>query len=144
MEGLPVFNGPEYWREHWRLRLKQAVEARNYSKETLKNYDLALRAFLDTSPGAPRYWKRTRIQAFLAAQKAAGKSPSTVNLYLDGLAFFCKQVIGVSACLEGIPRMKETQSLPKILDAKNISLMLQAIDEVREIPLLYGCRKKSG
>ncbi len=130
------------WTEYWSQRLEQALKARNYSPETFKNYNLALRSFLAAYPGPPKYWKRSNVQEFLAKQRAAGKCAGTVNLYLDGLAFFCKQVVGVATCLKGIPRMKGEQSLPKILTAGKIALVLQGLSNPKHklsLSMAFGC-----
>jgi integrase/recombinase XerD len=135
-------NSTEYWSDFWCHRLKQALKARNYSQETWKNYRLSLRAFLTTHPGAPKYWKRHAIQAFLSQLSASGKSASTVNLYRDGLAFFCKSVVGNAACLEGVPRLKESLTLPKILDAPKIPQLLSAVANPKHrlaLSIAFGC-----
>jgi integrase/recombinase XerD len=133
---------PRDWTEYWSQRLKQAIQARNYSRETFKNYDLALRSFFATEPGAPQYWKQIRIRDFLLELQAEGKSAGTVNLYRDGLAFFCKKVVGVSSCLEGIPRMKEEQSHPKILDAEKIARVFAGLRNPKHklaLSIAFGC-----
>ncbi len=100
-----------------------------------------------TRPGAPGYWKRWQIQSFLRCLRAEGKSASTVNLYRDGLAFFCKHVLRVSNCLEGIPRLKEKKALPKVFDAKCILEILAHIMNPKHklaLALAYGCGFRVG
>ncbi len=133
---------PRDWTGYWSHKLEQAVRARNYSRETFKNYDLALRTFMVTHPGAPQYWKQSDIRDFLLELKAEGKSGSTINLYRDGLAFFCKKVVGISSCLEGIPRMKEDQSHPKILDAEKIARVFAGMRNPKHklaLSIAFGC-----
>lgn len=130
------------WAGYWSRKLKAALSARNYSKETFRNYDQALRSFMEKYPGAPKYWRKESIKSFLQSLQSAGLSPSTVNLYRDGLAFFCNQVIDAPECLDGIPRLKENQVLPQILDSKRIATVISGIRNPKHklaMSLVYAC-----
>ena len=130
------------WIEYWSQKLHQAISARNYSQETLKNYNLALRAFMIYRPGPPRSWRQSDIRSFLAKLRKEGKSASTVNLYRDGLAFFCKHVMGSASCLEAIPRMKEAHSHPAVLNSQQIALVLAKTENPKHrlaISIAFGC-----
>ena len=130
------------WLDYWSPRLCREVSRRNYSPETLKNYDGTLRAFLSTRPGPPIWWRPITIRNFLAAQSEKGLNPATVNLHLDGLIFFCRHVAKVPACVEGLPRLKERKALPRVLDAANVSNMIAGVGNPKHrlaLALAYGC-----
>ena len=138
----PKSLSPAEWIEYWSRKLRAALSARNYSKETFKNYDLALRSFMERYPGSPKYWRKKSILEFLQALRDEGRGPSTVNLYRDGLAFFCNWVIDAPECLHGVPRLKEAQALPQILDSNRIATVLSGIRNPKHklaLSLIYAC-----
>lgn len=108
------------WLDFWSQKLRREITTRNYSKATFENYNQSLRDFLSTNPGSPSRWKKVNIQEFLLALKARGLGAATVNLYFDGLAFFCRHVASNPACVDGFRRMKEDKPLPRVIDAQKI------------------------
>lgn len=139
---------PMDWNAYCQGRLIKEARARNYSPETIKNYALALRALLEFNPGNPHLLGRTDVQDFLMKLKTKDNlSASTVNLYRDGIAFFCRHVLRNSGCLSGIPRLKENQSLPDVLDSTLIAKMLSAVGNPKHrlaLSLAYGCGLRVG
>jgi len=119
------------------------IAARNYSPETFKNYDNALRAFLSAHPGPPHLWKKSQLQAFLLSlRKDKGLSAATVNLYRDGLSFFCQHVAKNPVRFDGVPRMKQITTLPIVLDAKSVSKVIGDVRNPKHklaLSLAYGC-----
>lgn len=136
------------WIEYWCERLGLALRSRNYSKETEKNYRLAVKTFLARHPGPPRKWSKSLIRDFLLNLRLKeGYSPSTVNLYRDGLGFFCRHVTGNPACMEEIPRLKENKALPDVLSAASLKAMVAALTNPKHrlaISLIYGCGLRVG
>lgn len=136
------------WNGYWRERLIKAAAARNYSPETVKNYALSLRAMVEFKPGHPRRWGQKDIEQFLMKLKTTDKlSAATVNLYRDGLAFFCHAVLRDSACLDGIPRLKENKNLPDVLDPSLIGRLLEGVTNPKHklaLSLAYGCELRVG
>ena len=123
-------------------KLRRELSQRNYSPHTLKNYAASLKAFLSTLPGPPCLWRSATIRNFLDIQRKKGLNPATVNLHFDGLAFFCNHVAKVPNCLEGIPRLKESKPLPRVLDAGKVAAMINGIANPKHrlaISLSYGC-----
>src|SRR5690606_11016549 len=101
------------WIALWCGKLSRAIAARNLSKETEKNYRMAVKGFISRHPGNPRAWTKSLVREFLFnLHQKEGYSASTVNLYRDGISFFCRHVTGNVACLQGIPRLKEDKALP--------------------------------
>lgn len=131
------------WTRFWLDRLQRALQERNFSPETRKNYVLAARTFLDLHPRHPKTWTRSEIRDFLLDLRLKrGLGSSTVNLYRDGLGFFCRHVSGNSACLEGIPRLKEVQALPDVLPREAISAFSNTLVNPKHrlaLLLTYGC-----
>lgn len=136
------------WNQFWLDKLRQEVLARNYSKETLKNYLLSLRVFLAFQPGHPKQRSPGDIRKFLdKLRNEDGFSASTVNLYRDGLAFFYQAVAKKPSFLEGIPRLKENQILPDVLDAAKIESLIDKLSNPKHrmaLSLAYGCGFRVG
>lgn len=131
------------WDEHWISRLRKEIHARNYSPETEKNYTHVVRTFLAVHPGNPKTWSPAAIRKFLSTIRESRQlHASTVNLYRDGLSFFYQHVLRMQGHLKSIPRLKEEQSLPDILDGQTISLLLARIENPKHrlaLSLAYGC-----
>ncbi|MEO7423929.1 MAG: tyrosine-type recombinase/integrase [Fibrobacteria bacterium] len=140
--------GKTDWTGYWSNRLSLEIRARNYSKETAKNYLHALRKLLSFRPGDPRTIRSTEIRTFLAElHDRNGLSASTVNLYRDGVAFFFTHVLKVPLRLEGIPRLKENQTLPDVLSTETVRRMLESIGNPKHrlaMALAYGCGLRVG
>src|SRR6476659_533610 len=108
------------WTEIWLNRLAGEARARNLSANTLRNYAISVRAFLTFKPGSPQYWRREDLTRFLSGLKDRGLAGSTMNLYRDGLAFFCRNVCRMPHCVESLPKARQTQTLPAILSPEKI------------------------
>jgi integrase/recombinase XerD len=131
------------WNLNWLGKLEKAIRARNYSDETLRNYRHAVKSLLVTQPGDPRNWDQATLRHFLDELRFEhGLSPSTINLYREGIVFFCRHVTGNSECLEDLPRLKESKTLPSVFGPKQISDLLSSIANPKHrlaMLLAYGC-----
>lgn len=136
-------NPVQDWPAFWKRKLKHALDLRNYSPETWKNYGRALTDFLSNHSGHPGRWKQRDIEAHLLDLKEKrGLSASTVNLHRDGLAFFYTHVLGSKEPVENIPRLKEDQKLPSVLNASQVEALLSASSNPKHrlaLSLAYGC-----
>lgn len=130
------------WTDHWIGRLDQEGRLRNHSANTLRNYRQAVGAFLDGKPGPPWAWKRETLAAFLRGLRDKGLSAATVNLYRDGLAFFCRNVTRTPDCVRALPKLKAAQKLPAILPRESVQAILEAAANPKHrlpLTLAYGC-----
>lgn len=135
------------WSGLWIPKLEQEARARNLSPNTLRNYSIAVRAFLATEPGPPWRWQRETLTGFLAGLKEKGLSGSTLNLYRDSLAFFCRHVCKNTRCVEALPRAKEAKKLPAILAPERVQQLLSSPDSPKHrlaLALAYGCGLRVG
>jgi site-specific recombinase XerD len=131
------------WNTYWLDRVHQEIRSRNYSRETEKNYVLAVRTYLEWRPGNPKDSSVQELRAFLRhLQEERGLGASTVNLYRDGLAFFFQHILKKHFLIRPIPRLKEKQVLPDVLNTQSISKLLDALDNPKHrlaLSLAYGC-----
>jgi integrase/recombinase XerD len=136
------------WIAFWCDRLSTALVSRNYSKETEKNYRAAVKTLLARHPGNPKAWTRSLVQGFLLELSQKQRfSASTVNLYRDGLGFFCRHVTGNIACMRGIPRLKEEKALPDVLSRSSMASMMASLTNPKHrlaLGLIYGCGLRVG
>lgn len=135
------------WTEYWISRLEREARARNLAPNTLRNYTLAVRAFLEFRPGPPAAWRREDLTLFLSGLKERGLAGSTMNLYRDGLAFFCRNVSRQRYCVESLPKARQSQKLPAILSREKIQSLLIALDSPKHrlaLGLAYGCGLRVG
>lgn len=134
---------PDDWLGIWSQKLSQAIRARNYSPQTQRNYLLSLKAFLAFRPGNPRDWRAREIRDFLSMLRHKQRlGPSTVNLYRDGLDFFCRHVTGNTSCMQGIPRLKESKALPDVLGQDRVGEVIGSLANPKHrlaLSLAYGC-----
>ncbi len=142
LNSVPVASEPKDWVSFWSARLRAEIAARNYSKETFKNYDNAVRGYIKVHPGSPHLWKISELRAFLISLKQdRGLNAATVNLYRDGLSFFCQNVVKSSLRFDSIPRLKENVKLPVVLDANSIGKVIGEIKNPKHklaLSLAYG------
>jgi integrase/recombinase XerD len=132
----------EDWSDYWVLRLETAAMARNLSFNTFRNYSVAVRAFLRQRPGPPSHWRTETLSGFIAGLKERGLAGSTMNLYRDGLAFFCRHVCHVPGCVESLPKAKEAKKLPDILAPEKVQEVLGALKSPKHrlaLAFAYGC-----
>jgi len=135
------------WTEYWLSRLEREAQARNLSPNTLRNYSLAVRAFLAFRPGSPYAWRREDLTRFLADLKEKGLAGSTLNLYRDDLAFFCRNVSRMPHCVESLPKARQDQKLPAILSREKIQALLKTHPSPKHrlaLGLAYGCGLRVG
>jgi site-specific recombinase XerD len=135
------------WKEFWLHRLGQVAKSRNLSTNTVKNYSLALRSFLAFKPVSPQWWRPNDLLRFLAGLKERGLAGSTMNLYQDGLIFFCRNVCRNPHFAGSLPKAKETQRLPAILPRDKIQALLAVHPSPKHrlaLALAYGCGLRVG
>src|SRR4051812_33005509 len=116
------------WTEYWVNRLEKEAQGRNLARNTVRNYTQAVKAFLAFKPGPPSYWRRKDLTLFIAGLKARGLAGSTMNLYRDGLAFFCRNVCNVPHCVDSLPKSRQAQKLPAILSTERVQELLASLD----------------
>lgn len=136
------------WTTYWTGLLEQELRARNYSKETFKNYIHAVGIFLDPHPKHPAELTQNDVRLFLNTLRIENQfSASTVNLYRDGLAFFFHHIVKNPSAIDGLPRLKEDKALPDVLDANALTRMMASVQNPKHhlaLALSYGCGFRVG
>ena len=84
---------------------------------------------------------------FLTNLKDRGLSGSTMNLYRNGLAFFCRNVGRIPQCVESLPKVRQAQKLPEILSQEKIQTLLSSHRSPKHrlaLGLAYRCGLRVG
>lgn len=106
------------------------MKLRNYSRRTVKAYLGCLRGYflycmgLHLTEEVLGEWSRERVRAFLLLKIDAGKSSSTVNVYLNSILFLYREVLKVVGKVD-LKFGKREQRLPVVLSHGEIVRMLE-------------------
>ncbi len=109
---------------------EEEMKLRNYSRRTVKTYLGCLRGYflycmgLRLGKEALSEWSRERVRAFLLLKIDAGKSSSTVNVYLNSILFLYREVLKVAGKVD-VKFGKREQRLPVVLSHGEIVRMLE-------------------
>jgi len=123
------------------LKLKQELEIRNFSRQTVKSYVFAVEKFLKFSEeiGLNENSVKNYIQKILEQ-----KNPSTVSQNLSAIEFFFDKVLHQKI---KIPHPKRNKPLPTILTIEEVKRLIKATSNIKHnliIRLLYGCGLRVG
>jgi len=117
-------------------KLKQELEIRNFSRQTVKGYLYSVRKFLDYSKD--RNLNEGLVKDYIQINLKK-KNPSSVRKDLFAIKFFFENVLKQKIDL---PNPKKNVSLPDILTINEIRKILESTSNIKHkliIKLLYGC-----
>lgn len=130
-----------FMQEEFLKKLIDELKLRNYSRRTIEAYVYCLRDFLTCCDDAKiGKFNIDEIKNFLLAKQAHGKSPQTVNLYLNSIKFFFNQVLKIRQPID-LKFAKRAQKLPVVLSRDEISRILENIKNGKHkllVALSYG------
>ncbi len=116
---------------------------RNYSQKTIKSYLGCLRDYLQNLQTFSNCFERINVDSirkFLLKKQERGASPQTVNLYLNAIKFFYRDVIKVLQKID-LKFAKRNQRLPIVLSRQEISQIISAVQNAKHrlmLALAYG------
>jgi len=113
---------------------------RNYSPKTKKSYLACLRGFFDFAEVDFSVPNIDTIKNFLMRKHLQNYAPETVNLYLNAIKFFYRDVIK-TYCKIDIKFAPRANKLPIVLSRNDISKILASIKNIKHrllISLAYG------
>lgn len=121
--------------------LERELKLRNYSRRTIEAYSYCLREFLKKSAyGSRGEFNLDDIKDFLIAKQGQGKSPQTVNLYLNAIKFFYNQIIKINVPID-LRFAKRSKKLPVVLSREEIQRIIENIKNQKHrllLALSYG------
>jgi len=122
---------------------RDELKLRNYSPQTIKSYLGCLADFLESPAGDGAGLARANldfIRAFLLKKQSKDLSAQTINLYLNAIKFFYREIIKSDEEID-LKFAKRAKKLPIVLSAKEISAIIASIKNPKHkllIALSYG------
>lgn len=115
--------------EYWLKQTENELRLLGYSRATIRAYSQCLKAYFvwaqgdvgtgDVKIGDVLVMDKEVIKSFLLGKLDSGKSPQTVNLFLNAISFFYKRVLNNPEKL-GLKFAKRPRKLPVILSRDEI------------------------
>ncbi|KKT76801.1 MAG: Integrase/recombinase y4qK [Candidatus Peregrinibacteria bacterium GW2011_GWA2_44_7] len=121
-------------------QLKIELLLQNYSPKTIKAYSNGLNEFLKFLNHKQIPFSTGAIKSFILFKKEAGMAPSTLNLYLNAILFFCRKILKIQYKPD-IHFSRKPHRLPLVLAKCEI---LEALDQISNpkhylmVALAYG------
>lgn len=116
------------------------LKIRNYSPKTLKAYLRCLEEYLSFKNTELEKLDNENIRKFLLEKQGRKLSSQTINLYLNAIKFFYKEILKSQNRVD-LKFAKKDKSLPVVLSKKEIEAILESIQNSKHkllIALSYG------
>ena len=120
--------------------LEQELRIRGFSPKTIKSYLLYNKLFLQFSQKSPKSVTNEDIRRYLISLKDRDRSSSTLNVALNALKFYYRQVLKRKFFFD-IKSAKKTNYLPTVLSKEEIKRMLSITTNPKHnflISLMYS------
>jgi len=98
---------------------KNELKLRNYSRKTIKSYLYCLKKYFSFKKVNPDLVNIQNIKQFLLQKQKLNLAESTINLYLNLIKFFYREITKVSGKIN-IKFAKRNKKLPVTLSRKEI------------------------
>ena len=121
-------------------KTKRELVIRNYSPKTLKAYSRCLREYMLFSGDKWRTIDSDEIKDFLFIKKNKGYAPETINLYINSIKFFYRQILNLECELD-IKFARRNLRLPVVLSQEEIFRIILSLRNFKHrliIALAYG------
>lgn len=125
-------------------RAEEEMRLRNYSPRTIQSYSRCLADFFKFLLGLQKtpdeLPDRELIKQFLLNKHDRGNAPQTVNLFLNAIKFFYREVQKINHHID-ITYAKRTKKLPVVLSRNEIARILHTVKNPKHkllIALAYG------
>lgn len=121
-------------------QLKTELLLQNYSPKTIKSYSNGLSEFLKFLNQKQIPFSTGAIKSFILFKKEAGMAPSTLNLYLNSILFFCRKILKIHYKPD-IHFSRKPNRLPLVLAKSEIVEVLHQIRNPKHylmVALAYG------
>ncbi len=124
---------------------EQELRLRNYSLKTIKSYLGCLKDYFifltnNLSLSEKKFKSIEKIKKFLLIKQTKGQSPQTINLYLNSIKFFYRDILKSQEKID-LKFAKRNKKLPVVLSHDEIKKILNQIKNQKHklmIALTYG------
>ncbi|MBI2439235.1 MAG: tyrosine-type recombinase/integrase [Candidatus Moranbacteria bacterium] len=121
-------------------RIEGELKLKNYSQKTVKGYLVCLSDYFRYIKDVKRNPDISRIKTYLLEKQARGQSPQTINLYLNAIKYFYREIFK-SSVLVDLKFAKTSNKLPVVLSRTEIEKIIDVINNKKHqliISLSYG------
>ena len=116
------------------------LKIRNYSRKTIKSYLYCLKEYFNFKKVNLNLIDIQNIKQFLLQKQKLNLAGSTINLYLNAIKFFYREIAKVSEKID-IKFAKRNKKLPVVLSRKEIKQIINSIKNSKHkllLSLAYG------
>ncbi|MBU1992352.1 tyrosine-type recombinase/integrase [Patescibacteria group bacterium] len=120
--------------------VRNELVLRKYSRKTVQAYTSCLAKFFDWMGDEVDTVDNDKIKGFLLELAEEGKSPQTINLYINAIKFFYRNVAKVEQGV-GVKFAKRTKKLPVVLTHDEVVRLIDGIKNAKHkllISVAYG------
>jgi len=121
-------------------KIENELKLRNYSRKTIKSYLLCLSDFFSFIGIVEKIPDIDAIKKYLLEKQNKGQSPQTINLYLNAIKYFYRDVMRSSTAID-LKFSKTSKKLPVVLSRSEIENIINSISNQKHkliISLSYG------
>lgn len=121
-------------------RIGNELNLRNYSPKTRKSYLLCLKDYFSHIKNVTREPDIFFIKKYLLAKQEAGQAPQTINLYLNAIKYFYREIVKSKINID-LKFSKRSKKLPIVLSRSEIDEVIKSIENRKHkllISLSYG------
>ncbi|MFH1662036.1 MAG: site-specific tyrosine recombinase/integron integrase [Candidatus Falkowbacteria bacterium] len=121
-------------------RIEDNLKLRNFSRKTVKAYLCCLKDYFLFIKNVVKDPDIDLIRKFLLAKQEKGRSPQTINLYLNAIKYFYREITKSDKKID-IKFAKKSLKLPIVLSRDDIKKIIFAINNQKHrliISLAYG------
>lgn len=121
-------------------KTEREMRLRNYSQKTVKSYLGCLANYFTAAGPAPETIESELIKNFLLAKQGKGYAPQTVNLYLNAIKFFYRDVLKNPQKID-LKFAKRGERLPIVLSREEVGRIVDAVKNQKHrliLALAYG------
>ena len=114
--------------KNWRERMSADMRLRDYRPRTQKGYELATRLFLDWAETEPDALTEEHVRAyFLYLREHKKQAPSSINVAICAIRFFCTQTLGRDWPVFELLRVNKPRTLPTVLSTTETRQLLAVV-----------------
>jgi len=121
-------------------KITNNLKLRNYSRQTIKSYLICLTDYLKHIKNVKKDPEVDLIKTYLLDKQAKGQSPQTINLYLNAIKYFYREICKSQVAVD-IKFAKTSKKLPVILSRAEIETIISSINNLKHrllLALSYG------
>ena len=123
-------------------KTKEELTLRNYSRRTIDNYLFCIKKYFEFNVKKVDSFSSENVREFLLSLHEKRKAPQTINLHLNAIRFFYREILKKPIRTK-IKMSRKNKRLPVVLSRKEISNIINQIINLKHSFFLLQDLKKS-